>query len=34
MKAFTSRFTVKTVTLLVASYIAVALLLLLVFYWK
>jgi len=34
MKAFISRVTVKTVTLLVTSYIAVALLLLLVLYWK
>ncbi len=34
MKVFTSRVTVKTITLLVTSYIAVALLLLLVLYWK
>ena len=34
MKALMSRITVKTVTLLITSYIVVALLLLMVLYWK
>lgn len=34
MKALISRITAKTVTLLVTSYLVVALLLLMVLYWK